>query len=42
MGSVAGAVLIFLGKAVEFFAEHTWALVAFVSGLVTLVVDAKS
>ena len=29
VGSVAGAVLSFLGKAVGFVAEHSWALIAF-------------
>ena len=32
--SVAGAILSFLGKAVGFFAEHTWALIVFVAGLI--------
>ena len=35
--SVVGAILSFLGKAVGFAAEHTWALIVFVAGLV----DAK-
>ena len=34
VGSVAGAILSFLGKAVGFVAEHTWALIVFVAGLV--------
>ena len=34
VGSVVGAVLSFLGKAVGFAAKHTWALIAFVAGLV--------
>ena len=34
MESVAGAILSFLGKAVGFVAEHTWALIVFVAGLV--------
>ena len=34
VGSVVGAILSFFGKAVRFVAEHTWALVAFVAGLV--------
>ena len=34
VGSVAGAILSFLGKAVGFVAEHTWALTAFIAGLV--------
>ena len=33
-GSVVGAILSFLGKAVGFAAEHTWALIVFVAGLV--------
>ena len=32
--SVVGAILSFLGKAVEFIAEHTWALIAFFAGLI--------
>ena len=32
--SVVGAILSFLGKTVGFVAEHTWALIAFVAGLV--------
>ena len=32
--SVVGASLSFLGKAVGFVAEHRWALVAFVAGLI--------
>ena len=34
VGSVAGAILSFLGKAVEFVADHKWALIVFVAGLV--------
>ena len=34
MGSVADAILSFLGKAVEFFAKYTWALIAFAAGLI--------
>ena len=34
IGSVVGAILRFLGKAVGFVAEHTWALIVFVVGLV--------
>ena len=34
VGSVVRAILSFLGKAVGFVAEHTWALTAFVAGLV--------
>ena len=34
MRSVIGAILSFSGKAVGFIAEHTWALIVFVAGLV--------
>ena len=34
VGSVVGAILSFLGKAVGFVAEHTWALIVFVARLV--------
>ena len=34
VGSVVGALLSFLGKTVGFVAEHTWALIVFVAGLV--------
>ena len=34
VGSFAGAILSFLGKAVGFVAEHTMALIVFVAGLV--------
>ena len=34
IGSVVGAALSFLGKAVGFLAENTWALIAFVAGLI--------
>ena len=34
VGSVVGAILSFLGKAVGFLAEHTWALIVFVVGLI--------
>ena len=34
VGSVAGAILSFLEKAVGFIAEHTWALIVFVARLV--------
>ena len=34
VGSVVGAILSFLGKAVGFVAKHTWALIVFVAGLV--------
>ena len=34
VGSVAGAIVSFLGKAVGFAAEHTWALIVFVAGLI--------
>ena len=33
-GSVVSAILSFLGKAVGFVAEHTWALIVFVVGLI--------
>lgn len=34
VGSVAGAILSFFGKAVGFVAEHAWALIVFVGGLI--------
>ena len=34
VGCVAGAILSFLGKAVGFVAEHTWALIVFAAGLI--------
>ena len=34
VGSVVGAILSFLGKDVGFVAEHTWALIVFVVGLI--------
>ena len=34
MGRVVGAILSFFGKAVGFVAEHTWALIVFVVGLI--------
>ena len=34
VGSVVGAILSFPGKAVGFVAEHTWALIAFIAGLI--------
>ena len=34
VGSVVGAILSFLGKAIGFVAEHTWALIVFVVGLI--------
>ena len=34
MGSIVAAILSFLGKAIGFVAEHTWALIVFVAGLV--------
>ena len=34
LGSIVGAILSFFGKAVRFVAEHTWALIVFVLGLV--------
>ena len=33
VGSVVGAILSFLGKAVGFVAEQTWTLIVFVAGL---------
>ena len=32
--SVVGAILSFLGKAVGFVAEHTWALIVFIAELI--------
>ena len=34
VGSAIGAILSFLGMAVGFVAEHTWALIVFVTGLI--------
>ena len=34
VGSVLGAILSFLGKAIGFVAEHTWVLIVFVVGLI--------
>ena len=34
VGSLVAAILSFLGKAVGFVAEHTWALIVFVAGLI--------
>ena len=34
VGSVVGAILSFLGKVVGFVAEHKWALIVFVAGLI--------
>ena len=34
MGRFVGAILSFLGNAVGFVTEHTWALTVFVTGLV--------
>ena len=34
MGSVVGAILSFLGKAIGFVAEHTWALTVFAVGII--------
>ena len=34
VGNVVAAILSFFGKAVGLVAEHTWALIAFVAGLV--------
>ena len=36
MGSVVGAILSFLGKAVGFVAEHAWTLIVFTVGLVSV------
>ena len=36
VGSAVGAILSFLGKPVGFVAEHTWALIVFVVGLIGL------
>ena len=36
VGSVVDTILSFLGKAVGFVAEHTWALIVFVVGLIGL------
>ena len=36
MGSVVGAILSFLAKAVGFVAEHTWVLIVFVAGLISV------
>ena len=35
VGSVAGAILSFLGKGVGFAAEHTWTLTVFAAGLIS-------
>ena len=34
VGGIVGAILSFLGKAVGFVAEHTWALIVFLAGLI--------
>ena len=34
VGTVVGAILSFLGKAVGFVAEHTWTLIIFIAGLI--------
>ena len=34
VGSLVATILSFLGKAVGFVAEHTWALIVFVAGLI--------
>ena len=34
VGSAAGVILSFLSKVVGFVAEHTWALIVFVAGLI--------
>ena len=36
IGSVVGAILSFLGMAVGFVAEHTWALIVFLAGLIAV------
>ena len=36
VGIVVGAILSFLGKAVGFVAEHTWALIVFAVGIIGL------
>ena len=36
VGNVVGAILSFLGKAVGLVAEHTWALIVFVAGLIVV------
>ena len=36
VGKVVGAILSFLGKVVGFAAEHTWALIVFLAGLIAL------
>ena len=36
VGSVVGVILSFLGKAVGFVAEHTWALIVFVVGRIVI------
>ena len=34
IGSIVGAILSFLGKAVRFVAKHTWTLIVFVAVLI--------
>ena len=34
IGSIVGAILSFLGKAIGFVAENTWALIVFLAGLI--------
>ena len=34
VGSVVGVILSFLGKAIGFVAEHAWALIFFLTGLI--------
>ena len=41
MGSVVGAILSFLGKAVGFVAEHTLTLIFFVSGIISVLLMQK-
>ena len=42
VGSIVGAILSFLRKAIGFVAEHTWALIVFVAGLVRLCLMQKN
>ena len=34
IGSIVGAILSFLGKAIGFVAENTWTLIVFLAGLI--------
>ena len=36
VGSLVGVILCFFGKVVGFVAEHTWALIVFVAGLIVV------